>query len=98
MLGRNWPGPGEPLFTPEDTQLALEWQAEADLICGGCGHPIDESMDPDNEDAYVAHVNVCAACAAKERKQAATPEEALIGAYIYADMATEFEDDEATTP
>lgn len=69
LMGRPWPKPGEPLFTPADTQLALELQAEEDLACVGCGHPRDECMDPDNEQAYEVNEFYCDPCAAKAEYQ-----------------------------
>ncbi len=32
------------MWLPSDRAAALEWQAEQDLICGGCGSPRDETM------------------------------------------------------
>lgn len=53
------------MWLPEDTELALAWQAEQDLTCPGCGNPRDECMDPANADAYEVHVLRCFACEAK---------------------------------
>ena len=44
------------------------WQAERDNTCKGCGHPIDETTDPDAEDTYTAHKIKCFACAARDRR------------------------------
>lgn len=66
-MGRPWPRPGEPLFTEEDTEAALEWIRERDLKCPGCGQPRDESMAPENQNRYRAHPIRCHACAARER-------------------------------
>lgn len=68
-MGRPWPSPGEPLFTPADTRLAIELQTEEDLTCKGCGHPRDESMDPDHEQAYEIDEIYCDPCAAKAEYQ-----------------------------
>jgi hypothetical protein len=69
VLGAPWPGPGEPLFTPEDTELALEYLALLHDRCGGCGHPISETtaLDEHGRPAhdYEARSTVCQACEAK---------------------------------
>jgi len=54
---------GEPLWLPEDTELALEYMAEQRLRCSGCGHPRDESMDPERADQWNSSTAVCYACA-----------------------------------
>jgi hypothetical protein len=59
---------GEPWFTEEDTELALEWQREKDLECPGCGLPRDETMQKDHHDHYTASALRCHACAARDRK------------------------------
>lgn len=62
------PGPGDEAWTELDRVKALAWQAEQNARCGGCGHPLDESMDPDNEEGvYEVRHSVCHACAARER-------------------------------
>jgi hypothetical protein len=58
-----------PDFTDEDIDAHLDWQYQQDLICQGCGHPIDESHDEDIRAAWVAERRVCWGCAAKERTQ-----------------------------
>lgn len=40
---------------------------EQALLCPGCGHPRDETMDKDAYDHYKAHVLRCHACAARDR-------------------------------
>lgn len=40
---------------------------EAEL-CGGCGHPISETGDPDREGWYDAVEVVCAACQAVDKE------------------------------
>lgn len=65
-MGRPWPQPGEPLFTEEDTELALALQEVEDETCRGCGNPIPESHDVRNRDRYRVHVPKCFACEAKE--------------------------------
>lgn len=60
--------PGQPLWTKEDTDLAVALtEIEADR-CGGCGQPRSESMDPANEYAYRADPLRCFSCAARERE------------------------------
>lgn len=46
--------------------MALVWQAEQNARCGGCGHPLDESMAKDAEDTYEVSHRVCHACVARE--------------------------------
>lgn len=58
-------------FTEDDMRAALEWQAEQAMMCGGCGRPTDETMDPERADAYDARVVVCHACAAADRAEKA---------------------------
>lgn len=61
------PGPGEPLWLPEDTEAALAWaEAQADL-CPGCGRPRDECFDPDGPD-YQATLLRCRACEERDKK------------------------------
>jgi hypothetical protein len=43
----------------------LQWQAEHDLTCHGCGHHRDESMNPDLADAWDVTSVRCFACEAK---------------------------------
>jgi hypothetical protein len=59
------------------------WLAEQDLVCGGCGHRVDESMDPENEDRYTAKAVVCHACRARDRanQEAMEDPESLSGRY-----------------
>ncbi|MCA1218703.1 hypothetical protein [Streptomyces sp. 8L] len=59
--------PGDPVWTEEDTLLALEYTDWAGQICPGCGHHLSESTHPDNEDAYATRDQVCFACEAKEK-------------------------------
>lgn len=51
-------------WTDEDRGWALGERANAAAMCpGGCGHPLDESTDPDNEGEYEAPLpTVCFAC------------------------------------
>lgn len=66
-MGRGMPGPGEPLWLPEDRAWAralLDVEAEC---CPGCGQPWEESAAPENEEAYRAEIHRCWACAAGAR-------------------------------
>jgi hypothetical protein len=56
-------------YTDDDLAAVLEWQAEQDLLCGGCRMPVTETMDPaaDEDSRYVAEPVVCHACAARDR-------------------------------
>lgn len=78
--------PGEPMWTDEDTDLALEWQAEKNLRCGSCGHPLDESTDADNARAYQAHEVVCYGCMVIDlrRKALSEQESDMAGRHVYA--------------
>jgi hypothetical protein len=55
--------PGEPEWTDDDRLAALEWQAAQSRRCV-CGENLDESLSPDNEQAYRAVGVRCHACAA----------------------------------
>jgi hypothetical protein len=64
--GRNTPAPGEPLWTEDDVEAVLAYQALHDEICQGCGNPLSESMNPDNDGQYKATRLVCHGCRARE--------------------------------
>jgi hypothetical protein len=65
FLGRV-PGAGEPVWTDDDRDWAMALLAyEADLC--ECGQPRSESMNPANEDAYVAEPLRCHSCRAIAR-------------------------------
>lgn len=53
LLGRPWPAPGEPLFLPEDTDVALalheQEAAEAAEKCPLCGLSTSVCRDPGNQ-------------------------------------------------
>ena len=54
---------GEPDWTNEDTQAALDWQAWEDGKCPGCGQPAAESMaHEDVSPEYKAEIKRCHAC------------------------------------
>lgn len=82
--------PGEPQWLPEDTELALEWQAEKRAQCADCGHHLDESTDPGSIRDYEAAELVCQACAVigyrrtALQQQAGEDPDALAGVRIYA--------------
>jgi hypothetical protein len=66
-MGRPMPGPGEPLWLPEDRAWALALlQVEAEA-CPDCGQPWAESAAPESEEAYTAAIHRCWACAAGAR-------------------------------
>lgn len=53
-------------WLPEDLEAVLIWQREQASLCSGCGLPTDETMDPENEEAYVGKAVQCHACAARD--------------------------------
>lgn len=57
---------GEPVWTQEDTDLALALTAIEAERCE-CGHPRSESMDPALEFDWKAEAIRCHACAARDR-------------------------------
>jgi len=57
------------VWTEDDAELALAWQEITDRTCTGCGHPIDESMDPSTDGAYDVHPVVCNSCRAVQHRQ-----------------------------
>lgn len=61
------PGPGEPAWTDEDRQLALEWQAQQQATHGPCGQPLDLALGEDNDGAWVARGLYCHACGARDK-------------------------------
>ncbi len=57
---------------------------EQDERCPGCGHPRSESMDPDNEDRYVARRWVCHACKARhDRSRIASEKDPGVLSYSF---------------
>lgn len=68
MGERPTPRPGkDPLFTDDDVVEILEYLADEQLSCPGCGELKVESFDPANEWSYKATTLACHACAAKAR-------------------------------
>src|SRR3546814_4207080 len=43
------------MWSEEDIAAALEWQSEQDAKCPGCGHPMDETLDPNGPDYRAAN-------------------------------------------
>lgn len=54
-------------FTEDDMAAALEWKAEDDTRCGGCGGPLDETTALGADDDYDAEIIVCHRCAIGDR-------------------------------
>lgn len=67
-MGRDLPGPGEPLFLQADTEAVLAWQEYQDQLCPGCGLPRDETMRKEHQNHYEGGVLRCHACAARDRR------------------------------
>jgi len=55
-------------WTEADRTVALAWQTEQELLCSGCGHPTDETMDAKAEGEYEVHRVKCHACAARDNR------------------------------
>jgi hypothetical protein len=62
-------------FTEDDMRVALEWKAEDDATCSGCGFPLAESTAVGRDDAYEAELIVCHGCAAGDRVEKAFKEQ-----------------------
>lgn len=60
------PAPGEPAWTEDDVEYALQWQALTRDECPGCGHPRSETYERGNADAYAVTRLRCHACATRE--------------------------------
>ncbi|WP_245984307.1 hypothetical protein [Streptomyces tateyamensis] len=69
------PGPGEPLWLPEDRWWALALLEVEARACRDCGHPSTDTTDPAGEYAYDAEVVRCHACAAGHRRVTALQEQ-----------------------
>ncbi len=61
---------GEPLFTADDSSLAIALQSVEARTCA-CGHDRVETTSPDAEFAFTAEAIRCHACAARERAASA---------------------------
>lgn len=68
LLGRPTPGPGEPLWLPEDRWWALALLEVEATACRDCGHDLQNSTDVAAEYAFDADVVRCHACAAASRR------------------------------
>jgi hypothetical protein len=87
MGERPAPVPGvDLLFTEDDTVEILDFLADENLTCIGCGQPKAESFDPANEWAYRAHVLACHACATKRRAEKRLDD--VDGVYSFAELKT----------
>jgi hypothetical protein len=75
LLGRPMPGPGEPLWLPEDRWWALALLEVEAAACRDCGHPTGETTAAEAEYRYDAQVVRCHACAAGARRMAAVQED-----------------------
>lgn len=55
------------MWTAEDREWALAWQAEQDLVCPGCGLPRDETMVNEEDAPFYEVVSLaCHACKARD--------------------------------
>lgn len=55
-----------------DRAKALAWHLEQQITCPGCGHPLDETTDPDSEGGWTAEKVRCHACHAQGVRAEAT--------------------------
>ncbi|MGE7432756.1 hypothetical protein [Kitasatospora sp. NPDC001175] len=74
LLGRA-PGPGEPLWLPEDRWWALALLELEAGNCRDCGHPLAETTAAEHEFGWDASVVRCHACAAGARRVGAMQED-----------------------
>jgi hypothetical protein len=82
--------PGEPLFLPDDTEVALQARIEEEATCR-CGHPKDITMDPAVEGKFEVSELFCDACAALAEHQRETSkgdlsEDRFDGVYFVSDL------------
>jgi hypothetical protein len=73
VLGGRIVNPGDPLWSQDDTDLAVAL-TEIDGERHTCGHPRSESMDPAHEFDWEAEAVRCHACAARDRAARAVGE------------------------
>lgn len=52
------------MWTQEDRNESLAWQAEQADKCPGCGDRLSETTDEDADDAYKGHLLRCHKCRA----------------------------------
>lgn len=73
------------MWTPEDREAALAWQAEEQLKCPGCGLPRDETMvDEDAAPFYVVEEVTCHACATRDLVSDAAQQDARKAGHLRA--------------
>lgn len=59
-MGRPMPGPGEPLFTEDDTAAVIALAEEERDTCPACGYPKAWCRDPGNQfGAFEPHQEFC---------------------------------------
>lgn len=56
--------PGEPMWTQDDTDAAVDWMLDQNDRCPGCGRPHTETTSPDAQGAYDVEAKVCHCCLA----------------------------------
>lgn len=66
--------PGEPLWTQEDSSLAVALTIAEATTCSGCGQDRRESTEKENEFAYEIEAIRCHACATRDRFVGNLPE------------------------
>jgi hypothetical protein len=74
--------PGDPLWTQDDTDLAIAL-TEIEGQRHSCGHPRSESMDPALEFDWRAEPIRCHACAAVDRAARQAADESMDSAGIH---------------
>lgn len=76
------PGPGEPLWTPDDAEKALAWvehlRAEAAAVCGRCGTRRSDWVDEQGrrwvEPAWLVETETCPGCEAVDAAVSMVPD------------------------
>ena len=58
-------------YLDDDIEAALGWDVEQNLICSGCGHPLDETTEDRDRAAWVAEPVTCWSCASRDRVEQA---------------------------
>ena len=59
------------MWLDDDIESALGWMDYLASLCGGCGNPASETMDPDADGAYESVPLTCFACAARDAENRA---------------------------